>query len=313
MRYPSNKSINLNQTFYSNGKLLITGEYLVLHGAKAFALPTKFGQTLTIQPATNQQITWTSHDHDNTIWFQATITFDSIKTNTQTTPDPKTNTLIQILNQAYLQNPNFIDNFEGYNITTNLTFPKSWGLGTSSTLINNIALWLQIDPYKLLQNTFGGSGYDIASAQNKTPIRYQLINGKPHTQTLNFNPEFANNLYFVYLNKKQSSKAAIEAFANKNNDIAHLIPIIDSITESTINAPNLTTFASQLQKHENLMSEILQIKTVHQTLFPDFPGTIKSLGAWGGDFILAISTINPTNYFEEKGYKTMIPYKDMIL
>jgi hypothetical protein len=27
--------------FYSNGKLLITGEYLVLDGAKAFALPTK--------------------------------------------------------------------------------------------------------------------------------------------------------------------------------------------------------------------------------------------------------------------------------
>ena len=32
------------QTFYSNGKLLITGEYVVLDGAKALALPTKFGQ-----------------------------------------------------------------------------------------------------------------------------------------------------------------------------------------------------------------------------------------------------------------------------
>jgi hypothetical protein len=29
------------KTFYSNGKLLITGEYLVLDGAKAFALPKK--------------------------------------------------------------------------------------------------------------------------------------------------------------------------------------------------------------------------------------------------------------------------------
>jgi hypothetical protein len=33
----------MKQTFYSNGKLLITGEYLVLDGAKAFALIwTKF-------------------------------------------------------------------------------------------------------------------------------------------------------------------------------------------------------------------------------------------------------------------------------
>jgi mevalonate kinase len=28
--------------FYSNGKLLLTGEYLVLDGAKSLALPTKF-------------------------------------------------------------------------------------------------------------------------------------------------------------------------------------------------------------------------------------------------------------------------------
>jgi hypothetical protein len=29
--------------------------------------------------------------------------------------------------------------------------PKSWGLGTSSTLINNIAQWLQIDAFTLLK------------------------------------------------------------------------------------------------------------------------------------------------------------------
>ena len=37
------------QTFYSNGKLLITGEYVVLDGAKALALPTKFGQSLLVK------------------------------------------------------------------------------------------------------------------------------------------------------------------------------------------------------------------------------------------------------------------------
>ena len=39
----------MEKTFYSNGKLLITGEYLVLDGAKALALPTKYGQYLTVE------------------------------------------------------------------------------------------------------------------------------------------------------------------------------------------------------------------------------------------------------------------------
>ena len=49
----------MKQTFYSNGKLLITGEYLVLDGAKAFALPTKFGQKLTIEETEGH--CWTAH------------------------------------------------------------------------------------------------------------------------------------------------------------------------------------------------------------------------------------------------------------
>jgi mevalonate kinase len=54
----------MKQTFYSNGKLLITGEYLVLDGAKAFALPTKFGQSLIIEEGSNKAIQWISYDHD---------------------------------------------------------------------------------------------------------------------------------------------------------------------------------------------------------------------------------------------------------
>ena len=59
------------QTFYSNGKLLITGEYVVLDGAKALALPTKFGQSLVVKPGINHQIKWTSFDSDESVWFEA--------------------------------------------------------------------------------------------------------------------------------------------------------------------------------------------------------------------------------------------------
>ena len=35
--------------YYSCGKLLITAEYLVLKGAKGLAIPTKYGQKLSIK------------------------------------------------------------------------------------------------------------------------------------------------------------------------------------------------------------------------------------------------------------------------
>jgi mevalonate kinase len=304
----------MKHTFYSNGKLLITGEYLVLDGAKAFALPTKFGQNLIVEKGSNQFIHWKSYDSDNSLWFEESISFLDITETT--TPEIETvkTTLISILHEAYLLNPEFITQSKGYTITTTLSFPKKWGLGTSSTLINNIAQWLQIDAFVLLKNSFGGSGYDIACAQNNTPILYSLEQGKPIVEKVIFNPEFAENLYFVYLNKKQSSKVAIASYYNnKNNHLAQNIALNDAITQSVIHATSLKLFAAAIEKHEIALSNILEMKTVKEALFPDFKGIIKSLGAWGGDFVLVISKENPNEYFIAKGYETIIPYHQMIL
>jgi mevalonate kinase len=303
----------MKKTFYSNGKLLITGEYLVLDGAKALALPTKFGQNLIVEKGTNQEIKWTSYDADESVWFETTIPLSAITTITTFENESVTNTLITILREAYLLNPNLIINSEGYSITTHLTFPKKWGLGTSSTIINNIAQWFEIDAFLLLKNSFGGSGYDIACAQNNSPIVYHLENGKPIVEKVNFNPIFAENLYFVYLNQKQSSKNAIEAYNKKKNNLEKHKKVINKLTKTVLNAKDEITFAKALENHETELSSILKTKTVKEYLFPDFKGTIKSLGAWGGDFVLVISQNNPSPYFISKGYTTVIPYHEMIL
>jgi mevalonate kinase len=301
----------MKQTFYSNGKLLLTGEYLVLDGAKALALPTKYGQHLTVESGTNNEIHWKSFDADASVWFADTVAFADIRNKTAF-ENPIKNTLVSILNGALLLNPDFLDLSEGFHVSTQLTFPKSWGLGSSSTLINNIALWFNVDAFKLLQNSFGGSGYDIACAQNDSPIIYRLNNGKPEVQIVNFNPDCIENLYFVYLNKKQDSKAAIASYYKKQNNLEQMIPAIDAISESILRQTDLEAFSSQLEKHELLMSEVLEMQTVKAALFPDFEGTIKSLGAWGGDFVLAVSKENPIAYFSSKGYETIIPYHEMI-
>jgi mevalonate kinase len=304
----------MKQTFYSNGKLLITGEYLVLDGAKAFALPTKFGQNLIVEKGTNQEIQWKSYDSDGSIWFEDSISFSDISNERNSESESVKSTLIAILHEAFVLNPDFITNSEGHTITSELGFPKSWGLGTSSTLINNIAQWLQIDAFTLLKNSFGGSGYDIACAQNDTPILYHLEQGKPIVEKVVFNPPFTKDIYFVYLNKKQSSKTAIASYnINKKNNLARTIALSDKITFEALKATTIKSFASAIEKHEVDMSNILEMQTVKESLFPDFNGTIKSLGAWGGDFVMAISGENPNNYFASKGYGTIIPYDEMIL
>lgn len=307
--------MTMRKEFYSNGKLLITGEYLVLDGAKAFALPTKFGQNLIIEEIENTIIHWKSYDADGTIWYEDTFTFDDIiTTNNSDNESTIRNTLKTILHEAYQLNPDFINQNKGYCITTELTFPRNWGLGTSSTLINNIAQWMQIDAFVLLKNSFGGSGYDIACAQNNDPILYYLHHEEPIVEKVNFAPDFVDNLYFVYLEKKQSSKAAITSyFNNKNRELSKSIVKNDSLTQKVLYSKTLEEFAFALEKHEAQMSLILEMETIKESTFPDFEGVLKSLGAWGGDFILAISKDNPTDYFVQKGYKTIIPYKKMIL
>lgn len=306
--------MTMKKEFYSNGKLLITGEYVVLDGAKAFALPTKYGQNLSIEKAENNCIYWKSYDYDKSIWFEAVIPFESIKRK-ERFDEVHTikNTLIEILHEAFLMSSDFIMRGKGYKITTELTFPKNWGLGTSSTLINNIAQWLQIDAFELLRRSFGGSGYDLACAQNDSAILYQLVNEKPVVEAINFNPNFKEKINFIYLNRKQSSKTAIASYLSQRGDIDKTISIINKITQNIIEATQAKEFAIALEEHEIEMSSILELQTAKEVLFNDFNGVIKSLGAWGGDFVMSISKENPRAYFKEKGYDIVIPYEDMIL
>ena len=302
----------MKQTFYSNGKLLLTGEYVVLDGALALALPTKFGQNLIVEPIPSEQILWKSFDQDGSVWFEDAFTFDEIINKPFDAENSVKNTLLEILHEAFQMNPDFLDR-NGFNIETNLTFPKNWGLGTSSTLINNIGQWLNIDAFELLNRSFGGSGYDIACAKRDSPIVYQLINNQPQFKTVEFYPEFRNHLYFVYLNRKQSSKSAIANYINNQHNVGKTIDKINKITNSILSSSDLKSFVYEMEKHESIMSEVLETITIKEALFDDFKGVIKSLGAWGGDFVLVISKDDPSHYFNERGFETILRYDEMIL
>ena len=298
--------------FYSNGKLFILGEYYVLEGAKVFALPTKFGQSLDVFPISTPVLSWKSYDADESVWYNDEIAVNDIISNKQSSDDKVRNTLIDILHQAHIMNPTVLQT-NGFLIETKLTFPRNWGLGTSSTLINNIAQWFQIDAFELLQRSFGGSGFDIACAQNNVPVTYQVKNNQPIIDQVAFNPTFKDQIYFVYLNQKRDSKEAIANFRKKQKNLTDEVSEVSKMTEELLKIQDLETFISFFKRYEQNLSAILETPTIQEQLFPDFDGLVKSLGGWGGDFVMVASKENPINYFKEKGFEIIIKYQDMIL
>lgn len=300
--------------FYSPGKLLITAEYLVLDGAWALALPTRLGQSLEVSPiAPKGQLHWQAYTHEGQLWLDVQLSVEALQQGHKPeATDSWTATLTDILHQALQLQPEVAARLDGQSVRTQLEFPQQWGLGSSSTLINNLGQWLDLNPYALLEQSFGGSGYDIACAQAEGPLMYQRHGHQPFVHPIRFAPSFADQLYFVYLNRKQNSKSSVAAYSQRRALAAEWIPKIDRITHHLLEATDAQSFAEQLQAHEQHMSLLLELPTLQETAFADFEGTVKSLGAWGGDFALVVAHSDPTLYFKNKGYDTLIPYTNLI-
>ena len=304
------------QHFYSHGKLLLSGEYVVLDGALSLAIPTKFGQSLKVFSGNSDSniLLWKSMDVNGNIWFKDEFIIRNNEiVSLNTNLNEISNRLIQILEATRTLNPDFLKNAFGFEVITELEFPNFWGLGTSSTLINNIANWANVNAFDLLEMTFGGSGYDIACAQYDAAISYQMSNNKRVIKKVEFNPKFADNLFFIHLNKKQDSRKGIATYNRQKKVNADSVSKISKITKQLVICESLASFESLITEHESIISETIGIKPIKDDLFIDYDGAIKSLGAWGGDFILATGTLGKMEYFKNKGFKTILPYKEMIL
>jgi mevalonate kinase len=308
------------KNFYSNGKLLLTGEYLVLDGAKSLAVPTKFGQDLSVEKIKETQLIWGSFTHTGECWFEAIFDLQKLRlvsctfnSDTEGNADFIAETLLEILKEARNLNPEFLNSESGFVVKTRLTFPRNWGLGSSSTLINSIASWAKVDAFKLLWNSFKGSGYDIACAQNDMSIFYEIKDEKPMVEQVSFNPIFKENLFFVHLNEKQDSKEGITKFRESNQDIEKEIKMISAISDAFLKAESIEDFDRLIIEHERIISSIIKVKPVKEKLFSDYFGEIKSLGAWGGDFVLATGNSATPAYFKNKGFETILTYSEMVL
>ena len=299
-------------SFYSHGKLLITAEYAVLAGAKALAIPCKKGHYLNFQSENNsKELSWNSYDFEGQKWFEVNFYLPSLeimKSSDQNTAKR----LQEILIFATKENPFFL--LEGGKVETYLEFNNLWGLGSSSTLIVNIASWAKINPYKLLNSSFGGSGYDVACGLADGPIFYSKKQSNPKVESISLSSIFYEKLYFVYLNQKADSQKAVHDFdLNKVN--TRIIKKLDNLTEEMSSTYDINKFKNAMEEHEKIIGSMINKRPVKDVLFSNFTGSIKSLGAWGGDFILVTENEDrdTEKYFKKMGYNTVIPWKEMSL
>ncbi len=311
----------MKKTFYSHGKLLISGEYLVLRGALALAVPTKQGQRMDVEEDESGEniLFWKSYDNQNNIWIDVQFNKKDLSPFKETLKNieaPVLETLQKILKTIRDLNSEFLKTKGSTHITNYLEFDRHSGLGSSSTLINNIARFAGVDAFVLNKIVFGGSGYDIACANAKKPVLFKIDEEGPVFDTVHFMPPSPEKIFFVHLNKKQDSKTEVINFNNNTSKFIEEIEVISEISEALLFCDDFHDFKQLLDEHEEMMQFVLQEEMVKTKLFPDFKGSVKSLGAWGGDFVLAASSMEEVevrDYFSNKQYNTIIPYHEMVL
>lgn len=307
------KMDNKLQQFYSNGKLLLTSEYTVLKGAKALALPLNSGQSLHVAATNSGNIEWFTYQHDQLV-FTAEILTESLKA-LKTTDKEKANFIIRLLSAINSLRPGILNN-NGLKFEATINFNMQWGFGTSSTLINNLAQWANVNAFTLHEMVSKGSGYDIACASANSPIIFKRVNNKPVITPVNWEPFYLNHLNLVYLNKKMPTEKSVKQFLNKPASFSQAIKVTNQITNQLLQHISFEKFVELMEMHEKTIGQLIGIEPIKTRLFSDFNGAVKSLGAWGGDFALTASKIPASEqqqYFKQKGYHTFLALGKTIL
>ncbi len=315
--------------FRSHAKLMITAEYTVLAGALALAMPVRFGQSMRVSQTDSHEsiVEWNTkvlgsdylrfrmRGPQLQVVDQEEIHSGVDDVSRAITRKDSARFIRSVLLAARECKPSFLSGDGLWKVFSELDFDLEWGLGSSSSLISNIAWWAGISPFDLHFKVSGGSAYDIACARSPQPIlfRYKGKNRLPDFRPLCFDPPFSDKLFFVYSGNKQDSAKSIERFRPEKVSTAQSKEV-SRITQVMSSTRSLGEFMECIRLHEELTAEVLQEERVQRARFPDFPGTIKSLGAWGGDFLLAAGDMPEgklIHYFQERGYRELIPFNRM--
>ena len=120
----------------------------------------------------------------------------------------------------------------------------------------------------------------------------------------------------MYSGQKKKTATEVSSFLNKKNVPDHQIAEMTHLSEEFATCCLQSDFNLLIRIHEKLIGQIIGQVPVKEKFFADFDGEIKSLGAWGGDFMLVSTRLTfqkTKKYFENKGLTTLFKWDELIL
>lgn len=300
-------------TFQAKGKLLLSAEYMVLHGSRALALPLKKGQAMKISLLeSGGSLQWEAEDSSGT-WFKATLDPERWRV-VESSQEEMAERLLGLLRSAAELKPAFQARLGGKKVCTLLDYPRAYGLGSSSSLLSLVAGWSGCEPLELHRRTSVGSGYDVAAAGANGPLLYWLDGDGSGSQQVSFRPPFHSQLYFAWLGHKQDTAASLDGLGKGFRPGKADIEGFTELSLSMLACEELNDFRELIEQHEQRLSGLLGIRPVSER-FRDLDASVKSLGAWGGDFILLASPLGKRDLamqLRSYGLQTVYSYKDLV-
>lgn len=300
--------------FRSPGKLLLTGEYAVLEGAVALALPLKYGQSMTIIPTEDVNVLLWEVRVRGSAWFKVLLRLTDFVI-LSATDELLGNNIKRYMEALRVLKPDFLHGDKGFHVICDIEFAMEWGWGSSATLIVNIARWAGVDAMMFYQLISNGSGYDIACVELEKPVSYQLLNSGYSCDAFSFKPVFRDKIYFVYQGKKVPTDMAVQLIGNKRLTLKSIVQPISEISRAVRGCERLEEFEELMLAHEQIISQWLGQRMIQES-FVDFHGILKSLGAWGGDFMMVTWHDSADDFVlcaEKYGWQTWFSWDDIIL
>ena len=72
------------------------------------------------------------------------------------------------------------------------------------------------------------------------------------------------------------------------------------------------SFCKLIEEHEIHLSSYLERPTIKTQLFSKLNASIKSLGAWGGDFVMMIGDSSEIDKLKSEGYNIIFNWDEIV-
>ena len=306
------------KSYFSHGKILLAGEYAVMCGVEALALPVKAGQWQHVweMPAKGvSKLVWQSKEADGTVWFECRIDTDIMHVS-ETDNTAYSDTLLKLLLHIKEQKPDFFLH-KNIRIETECEFDRTFGLGSSSTLVCNLAKWSGVNAHDLQERVLGGSGYDIAVGNLGKPLVYWREQSEPNWSAWQLPVDFTQHWYLAFPGKKQNSREALNDVKKQleiiQTDVA-LLQQMNACIQAIKTPRSLPMLEAMLEMWQALLAQRLDLPRPYETLdlSPVRGGLCKYLGAWGGDVLLINHTFLEAN---ESAFENMqlVPWNEFVI